>query len=157
MTFLIADAFSSDSIPMHLLTLESMEIYLKRLKAEGILAFHVSNRFLYLENVVKVLAEELGMKVLLVEDDPDEDLYNSSSWVLVTNNESFISFVQDFYGTADHIKLDRWPDEKYSARWTDDFSSIVPVIDWDKDSKWFSELLTEKGWVSKKDKDAEGN
>ncbi len=148
---LIADAFSSDSIPVHLLTLESMQIYKQRLKAHGILAFHVSNRFLHLENVVKILAEELGMRVVLVEHDaPDDDsLYNSSSWVLVTQNEEFVSFMRGIVTEAE----EDWPHEKYGARWTDDFSSIVPVIRWDDDATWLTEMLREKGWMAKAPQD----
>jgi hypothetical protein len=149
---LVADAFSSDSIPVHLLTLESMEIYRQRLKSHGILAVHVSNRFLILENVVRSLARELGMQVVLVDHSPDDDnsLYNSSSWVLVTNNQGFVNHVMESVPEDDR----NWPDEKYTTRWTDDFSSIIPVIRLEKDSSWLTELLTEKGWVGKDEGDS---
>ena len=153
---LIADAFSSDSIPMHLLTLESMRIYKARLKENGILAVHTSNRFLSLENVVRVLAEELGMTAVIIDDDPDDrDLYNSSTWVVVTNNVDFIDFLFD-----ERLEYP-WPDEKYAARWTDDFASIIQVIktseeDWlFGDNEWFGELLQEKGWWSDEDEESE--
>jgi len=156
---LVADAFSSDSIPVHLLTLESMEIYKQRMKPNGILAVHVSNRFLALENIVKVLADELGMKTVLVDDYPPKTsgLYNSSSWVLVTNNAEFVDYATD---PATDLR-GKWPEARYTARWTDDFSSIVPVIKMNKDLKWFEdfewfqELMEEKGWWKKKKDDSE--
>lgn len=152
---LIADAFSSDSIPMHLLTLESMQIYCQRLKPHGVLAFHVSNRFLVLENVVKELSNELEMQCVLVDHTPssDQGLYNSSSWVLVTRNERFIEYTQEFQPPLDG----KWPEEKFTARWTDDFSSILPVLRWDKDTDWFTDLLGEKGWLKKKKEEDEEN
>ncbi len=153
---LIADAFSSDSIPMHLLTLESMDIYLKRLKPNGILAVHVSNRFLYLENVVRLLAKELGCEAILLDQEPQdgEDFYNSSSWVLVTRDQKFVDAVQFEFGDDQEptLSVDYWPEERYTARWTDDFSSIVPVIYWDNDGfEWFTEKLVDLGWISEEE------
>ena len=148
---LIADAFSSDSIPMHLLTLESMEIYLQRLKSDGILAMHVSNRFLYLENVVKILAEELGREAVLVEQEPDEEYrYNSSTWVLVTSNKVFVQRLRDSFGDDQDytVSVDDWPADRYTARWTDDFSSILPVMYWEEGFGWLSDLLEERVWSS---------
>ncbi len=139
---LIADAFSSDSIPLHLLTLESMQIYKSRLKPNGVLAFHVSNRFLILENIVKVLALEIGMEAVVVDDDQeDNEIYNSSKWVLVTSDSSFIRSIVERGLNED------WPAARYSARWTDDYASIVPVIRWDKNSSWLYDLLKKKGWA----------
>ena len=153
---LVADAFSSDSIPMHLLTLESMEIYKKRLKPNGILAFHVSNRFLVLESIVKLLGEEIGMECALVDHSPPrgDRLYNGSSWVLVTRNSGLMDYLDDYPGPEEgRWRLNNWPKE--SARWTDDFSSIVPVLKIDKDFKWLKELVDEKKtWFKKKKKDS---
>ncbi len=157
---LIADAFSSDSIPMHLLTLESMDIYLRRLKPDGILAVHVSNRFLYLENVVKLLGKELGREVILIDHEPedDEDFYNGSSWVLVTSEKDFIDLMQYEFGDDQEstLSIDYWPEDRYTARWTDDFSSIVPVIYWENGGfDWLTEKLTDLGWWSEKEEDDE--
>jgi hypothetical protein len=139
---LIADAFFSDSIPIHLLTLESMQIYKSRLKPNGILAFHVSNRFLRLENIVKLLAREIGMDAVIVEDYPSDDsIYDSSKWVLVTQDLDFIGAIIDGDNDGD------WPDEKTTARWTDDYASIVPVIRWEQNRSWLSDLLKTKGWA----------
>ncbi len=160
---LAADAFSSDSIPIHLLTLESFEIYKQRLRDDGVLAVHISNRFLELANVVRTLADKLGMYSVIIEDEPgiepalapdgsetdlnEEDVYNDSTWVLVTNNKGLIEseMVQD-------LKSD-WPDEKYTAFWTDDYASIVPLIHWSKDMDWLTDILKDKGWTSEEEEE----
>ncbi|MGI9516487.1 MAG: fused MFS/spermidine synthase [Pirellulaceae bacterium] len=146
---LVADAFSSDSIPMHLLTLEAMQIYKARLTEDGILCVHTSNRFLRLENIVKVLAEELGMQAVRIDDSPEDYLFNNSTWVLVTNNTDFVDYVvgEGWDGS--------WPNEKYSARWTDDFASIVPVVKLGDQFEWVRELLVEKGWLREPEEEEE--
>jgi len=127
----VADAFSSDSIPMHLLTLEAVQLYQSRLKDGGIIALHTSNRYLRLENVVKRLGTEIGFQAVLIDDNSvrdtsetdDGDNPNSGSkWVLLTKNQAFLdsSYVKD--------NTTAWPDEKYSAFWTDDSSSLLPVM-----------------------------
>ena len=70
---LAVDAFSSDAIPVHLITREALAVYLRHVKPDGIVAFHVSNRFLDLVPVVARLAKENGAHALLVRDDPDEE------------------------------------------------------------------------------------
>ena len=67
---LAVDAFSSDAIPVHLITREALGVYLQHVKPDGIVAFHVSNRFLDLIPVVARLAQEHGAHVVLVRDDP---------------------------------------------------------------------------------------
>ncbi len=144
---LIADAFSSDAIPMHLLTLEAMQIYKQRLADNGILCVHTSNRFLRLENIVKVLAHELGMEAVRINDYPDDSLCNNSTWVLVTNNTEFIDFV------VDKDWDNAWPRDTFSARWTDDYASIIPVVNWGDQFSWIQELLVEKGWLEEEEEE----
>ncbi len=137
---LIADAFSSDSIPVHLLTLESMAIYKQRLTDRGILAIHTSNRFLQLANVVHELANNLEMPCVFIDDDPTENSYSDSSWVLVTRNDAFINEMEVFgYASA-------WPDPDRVAFWTDNYASIMPLVKWDSSSGWWPEFLDDIGW-----------
>ena len=139
---IIADAFSSDSIPMHLLTIEAFEIYQSSLAENGILAIHTSNRFMRLENLVKRMAQEIGMDALLVVDKPEfGSVANSSSWVLVTKNQAFIQQLPSEIIDSD------WPAERFTAYWTDDFSSIVSVINWDRELGWLTRILRDKGWI----------
>jgi SAM-dependent methyltransferase len=84
---LVLDAFSSDAIPKHLLTREAFQVYLRHLNNEGILAIHVSNRFLNLEPIMARLAEEFFLTPALLQT--PEDLrkgVNSSRWVLMTRD-----------------------------------------------------------------------
>ena len=139
---IIADAFSSDSIPMHLLTIEAFEIYKSSLAENGILAIHTSNRFMRLENLVKRMAQEIGMEALLVIDKQDRRaVATSSSWVLVTKNEAFLKQIPE------KVLNGQWPDERFTAYWTDDFSSIISVINWQSELSWLTKALREKGWL----------
>jgi predicted membrane-bound spermidine synthase len=85
---LVIDAFSGDSIPVHLMTREALAIYRKHMKDNGVIAFHVSNRFLSLAPVVDVLARDAGLHaVLLADKKPDAPLVRSD-WVLVSARQS---------------------------------------------------------------------
>ncbi len=87
---LAIDAFSGDSIPMHLLTREALAIYLRHMKEDGVIAFHVSNRFLALAPVVAQLAADRGMHAVLVRDAKPAAPLASSDWVLVARNEALL-------------------------------------------------------------------
>ena len=87
------DAFSGDSIPMHLITREAMALYVKHLKPDGVIVFQATNRFVDLMPVVKRLASEFGFEALLVSDSPpDRDgtdyWYSSTDQVIVTRNRA---------------------------------------------------------------------
>jgi hypothetical protein len=91
---LAIDAFSSDAIPVHLLTHECYQTYWYHLKENGILAVHISSRFFNLSPVVRALAEqdeEEGTRALLVADDgnPSQET-DATRWILVTSNQEFL-------------------------------------------------------------------
>jgi SAM-dependent methyltransferase len=91
------DAFSGDSIPMHLVTREAMAIYLKHLKPDGVIVFQATNRFVDLLPVVKRLAAEFGLQAMNVADAPDgadgaEYWYSSTDQVIVTRNVALLSW-----------------------------------------------------------------
>jgi SAM-dependent methyltransferase len=117
---LAVDAFSSDSIPVHLLTLESFRIYFRHLKPEGILAVHVSNRHLDLEPVVERIATALGKDNLLVDNDEGENLVYSASWVLVANRGVFD---KPGFALGQPVK----PKAKLRL-WTDDYSNLFQIL-----------------------------
>ena len=98
---LAVDAFSSDSIPMHLLTLECVrDVYFKHLQPEGILALHISNRYLDLSRVTRALAEKLDLHIVRIDSD-DAPLgrmqdgpqggVSAAEWILLTHNFDFVS------------------------------------------------------------------
>ncbi len=88
--FLAMDAFTSDAVPVHLLTKEAYATYSRHLNPGGVLAINISNRYLNLEPVVAQAAAGLGWSGVAIPDDGDEqDYYTYSTWVLVTRQKSF--------------------------------------------------------------------
>ena len=91
------DAFSGDSIPMHLVTREAMAIYLKHLKPDGVIVFQATNRFIDLLPVVKRLASEFGLEAVNVSDVPEgedgaEYWYSSTDQIIVTRNAKLLAW-----------------------------------------------------------------
>jgi hypothetical protein len=83
------DAFTSDAIPVHLLTREAFALYFRHLKPSGILAVHVSNRYLDLVPVVARNASDLGKKAIDVDwEDEEEDYLSTNDWVLVSGSSA---------------------------------------------------------------------
>jgi spermidine synthase len=121
---LALDAFSSDAIPVHLLTAEAFGVYLEHLKPDGVIAVHVSNRYLDLEPVVRDLAEHHGMRAVLIADDAEEEWWNyRTSWMLITRNEDFLELPEiGEVVSAPEI------DEKRRRLWTDDYASLFDVL-----------------------------
>lgn len=87
---LLLDAFSGDSVPVHLLTQEAFEIYLRHMKPDGIIAVHVSNRYLALAPMVQRVAESLGMRTTRVLTELD-GFDEATDYVMVTNNATFLN------------------------------------------------------------------
>ncbi|HEY4049996.1 MAG TPA: fused MFS/spermidine synthase [Acidobacteriaceae bacterium] len=118
------DAFSGDAIPVHLLTTEALALYRKHLQPGGIIAFHISNRFLDLEPVVAGIGRDAGLEVVAVDTPADEARgFYSTDWVLVTSNEDFLRNPE----VSAAIPLRRRSNVK---TWTDNYSSILPVLKW---------------------------
>ena len=123
---LAVDAFSSDAIPVHLITREALGTYLGHVKRDGIVAFHVSNRFLDLIPVVARLAKEYGAAAMLVTDDPedeDSDGRSRSDWVLVSRDPRV--FDNDAIVDAGAAAL---PDRPQWRTWTDDYSNLIQIL-----------------------------
>ncbi|HEV2687511.1 MAG TPA: fused MFS/spermidine synthase [Bryobacteraceae bacterium] len=122
---LAVDAFSSDAIPIHLLTREAFAVYYRQLKPGGILAVHVSNRYLDLIPVVAQNARDTGKAAIDVDDDADEydDYLSSSDWVLVTADP--VVFSQPAF-QASGIKPVK-PRPRFRP-WTDDYSNLFQIL-----------------------------
>jgi hypothetical protein len=119
------DAFSSDAIPVHLLTAEAVEVYRKHLRPNGILAVHISNRFLDLKPVVLAVAEKYKMGAFIVDDSNDlhVDYLSSSVWVLVTDDKVLMKDPAVTYGQSE-------TNPKARCLWTDDYSNLFRVVRW---------------------------
>ncbi|MCS6852239.1 MAG: fused MFS/spermidine synthase [Gemmataceae bacterium] len=108
---IVVDAFSSDAIPVHLITLQALTMYLDKLTPDGVVAFHISNRHLDLEPVLINFAHELGLACIgLSDDDEDQPGKSRSHWVLLARR-------QDAFGGL-NAKLARWPDDR-DRPWVD--------------------------------------
>lgn len=125
---LVLDAFSSDAIPTHLLTFEALSVYRRKLSETGILALHLSNRYLDLEPVVGRLVHKAGVVGLIRKDtirkeEPKFEAY-PSAWAVIASNSSDLGALQNDT---------RWRPLRVQERvglWTDDFSNIFSVFIW---------------------------
>ena len=119
---LVMDAFTSDAIPIHLVTIEAIRDYFRHLKPDGILAVHVSNRYLDLRPVLHEAALNLHKAALLVERDEDDTDCFSTTWVLMANSqEAFVGKGFQEYGA--HLL-----GQAGVAMWTDDYSNLFRIL-----------------------------
>ena len=120
---LVVDAFSGDAIPLHLLTVEAVGEYKRHLSPHGVLAFHISNQYLNLAPEIAALADVSGMVARVFESgaDPAKGEYRAV-WVLVASDDAY--FERDGLGGA------RIPKVAGVVAWTDDYSSLLPLVEW---------------------------
>jgi SAM-dependent methyltransferase len=120
------DAFSGDSIPTHLLTIEALDAYFSRLKPEGVLVIHTTNRYLTLPPVIKVLAEHRQLQAGLIEHEPSEEESNmqqsDSDWVLVSRDRRIL----DSKAVAARIQPIKGRDGV--NLWTDDYNNLFRIL-----------------------------
>ena len=119
---LAIDAFSSDAIPVHLITREAVEVYLRHMNPGGVIAYHVTNRYLNLVPVVEGIAHQLGLSLLWIDDPGLDPLGSSSSWVLLARDPARLD---DPRLTDFAKKIEARPDWRV---WTDDFNNLVQVL-----------------------------
>jgi hypothetical protein len=122
---IVLDAFSSDAIPLHLLTREALELYLSRLASGGFLAFHISNRHLDLEAVLARLAADAGLTAVIRRDHDTENAApgkSGSVWVAVARNGADLGQLSPAWRPAHFTPS--------TDLWTDDFSNILKLVVW---------------------------
>jgi len=121
---LVLDAFSSDAVPTHLLTAEAMEIYLKHLVDDGVLAFHISTMHLDLHSVVWKLAEHFDLDTAWIEDFEDEqEGALASDWILLARSNDFLNskVIQDAKSSTKSRRKD-------VMLWTDDHINVLEIL-----------------------------
>jgi spermidine synthase len=119
---LVVDAFSGDAIPVHLLTVEAFEVYQKHLKPDGILAIHVSNRYVELNGVVARLAQHYEMSYLFVNRNVRTARENRSRWMLLSPSAETLN--QPEIRAAESTEEIITP----VSLWTDDYSNILEIL-----------------------------
>jgi spermidine synthase len=120
---LAVDAFSGDSIPVHLLTLQAFQLYFRQLQPGGVLAVHISNRYLDLQPVVQAAAARLDKEAVRVDNRPSHEngIYHAT-WILLGSRAGFLG--------QDEIRQAGQPlgPSAKQQLWTDDFSSLFPLL-----------------------------
>jgi SAM-dependent methyltransferase len=120
---LVVDAFSGDSIPVHLLSRQAFELYFRHLKPDGVLAVHISNQYLNLAPVVAGASQWLNKEAVLVNSEPDSPrgVYRAT-WVLVGNRDGFL-------GKPEIEKAGKiLANNELRLIWTDDSSSLLKIL-----------------------------
>lgn len=121
---LALDAFSSDAIPAHLLTKEAFELYLKHMRPDGVIAVHISNRYLDLEPVVRALAQHFDLNMAVISDDYEAEWwFYETTWILVTKNKTFLA--QPAIKEATDIPSNT---PHPPVLWTDDRTSLYEIL-----------------------------
>lgn len=123
------DAFSGDAIPIHLLTREAMRVYLAKLRGDGLLAFHISNRFLDLAPVLGNLASDLGLvgldqNEIAVSKTEEARGKSASHWVVLARNRRHLGSLADDARWRPLVGRPGMP------VWTDDYTSLWGIAHW---------------------------
>jgi len=120
---LVLDAFSGDAMPLHLLTKEAFEIYLKHLKQDGIIAVNVSNRYFNLDLEIYRLADAFNLGTALIEDKGNGVQSYDSIWMLLTRNRDFLKLPAIADRSSQRLSI-----PASLPTWTDDFSNLLQIL-----------------------------
>jgi hypothetical protein len=119
---LAVDAFSGDSVPIHLITAEALALYFRHMQPEGIVAFHVTNRFLALAPVVEQIAKAAGAYAVLIHDEAEHSDLRRTDWVLVARKPEVLA--------REPLRSAASPFQPIAGlrAWTDDFNNLFGVL-----------------------------
>ncbi len=123
---LAVDAFSSDAIPLHLLTDEAVGVYERALAPNGLLLIHISNRYIELEPILSAIAAKRGLVGAVRHDAPGGGLTVASNWVVLTRDAAQLARLQKISGKLEWKALT----PAQGPAWTDDHASVLPYIRW---------------------------
>jgi hypothetical protein len=123
---LAIDAFSGDSIPTHLLTANAFEVYFSRLKPDGVLLVHTTNRYLDLPPVVKILADQRKLSSAIIENEPDDAQsarqQSDSDWVVIPRDARMLEV------PAIAAKAKQISPRAGVGLWTDDYNNLFRIL-----------------------------
>ena len=120
------DAFSSDAIPLHLLTAEALRVYQRALTPNGLLMIHISNRYFELEPQLSAALGEQGWSARVLTDEPKRDgVFTASVWVAVTRDPAQLARI-----TAGRAEWKPLLDIPGTQPWTDEHASILGAVRW---------------------------
>ena len=118
---LVLDAFAGDAIPVHLLTIEAFAIYLRELNPDGVIAIHVTNRYLDLQPVIREIAEHFGLESARVHQAAGP-LVKPGDWIILARNNSVLG------RAAIASKLRPLDSQRKVRLWTDDYSNLFQIL-----------------------------
>jgi SAM-dependent methyltransferase len=131
---LAVDAFSSDAVPMHLLTHEALQVYGRAVQPNGIVLFHISNRYLDLRPVIAELAQSSGWAAAMLEYVPtdEEQAQNAtiSVWIALSRNPETLARLEQLSGDDATAWRSVNPRPGFTG-WTDDHASILSIINFE--------------------------
>lgn len=121
--FMLVDAFSSDAIPAHLLTIESIKLYLDRVEDDAIVALHISNRYLDLEPVVEKIVQELGIAARVRHDYDQMPIgKTASTWIAISRK------LENLGPLLEDKNWDELASRSDVSLWSDDFTPLLNVL-----------------------------
>jgi hypothetical protein len=123
---LVVDAFSGDGIPIHLLTREALELYLRHMQPEGVILFHISNRYLRLETVIGNAAHALGLEALTVDHAAEGDDLDSSTYIVVSRRK--LPLTTQEWEDGGKTEVASTIRDSGLRVWTDDYSNLFSVL-----------------------------
>ena len=118
---LVLDAFSGDAIPVHLLTVEAFQLYLRELAPDGVLAIHVTNRYLDLQPVIREIAKHFGLTSGRIHQSGGP-LVKPSDWILLARDNSVLG------QPAFTSRLKPLDSQRKVRLWTDDYSNLFQIL-----------------------------
>jgi protein-L-isoaspartate O-methyltransferase len=123
---IVVDAFTGDGIPIHLLTEQALELYLRHLNPDGAILFHISNRYLRLESVVGNTAHALGLEALTVDHDSKDDDLDSSTYIVVSRRN--LPLTTQKWEDGGETTVATTIRNSGLRVWTDDYSNLFSVL-----------------------------
>jgi hypothetical protein len=126
---IVVDAFSSDAIPVHLITRQALDVYLDKLTADGLIVFHISNRYLNLAPVLYNLAQERGLEAVMQSDTWEEEDNPSSSQLMAKTSSSWVVLSPSKGRLNKLLELNDWEDERQAIR-----TELLPLSQWPDNS-----------------------
>ena len=122
---LALDAFNGDAPPVHLLTKEAFDIYTRHVRSGGIIAVHITNRYLDFRPVIWQLADEFGLDGVRISSDADNDCLYAADWILLTRDEEFLRLETIVKASTSRIAQEEIDPVRI---WTDDYSNLCQLL-----------------------------
>jgi SAM-dependent methyltransferase len=122
---IVVDAFSSDAIPVHLITLQALDVFLDKLTADGLIVFHISNRYLNLAPVLYNLAQDRGLSAVMQSDNWEEEDIPRSSELMAKTSSSWVVLSPKKERLNALLELNDWEDERQAIR-----TELLPLSLW---------------------------